>query len=222
MNEEKTEKSNDNFKKIAKQYYMLNKKMHLEGNYSVKRFFALKNRYLVDEHKKISKKYWKLLQSELKAKSNDPAEFTKVFALYKEYYNDVTKIKQDQFLTFALSIIIISALPSLITILSMCIDKMNPLLAFERIVWTISAIVFAIIISCIYLKKTWSLKWLNFICSILSGSLSILNFIFPESSKINFISAIVIFYLIVQAFISWEETNLDWKNKVLDEIKQTL
>lgn len=219
MNEEKTEKSNDNFKKIAKQYYMLNKKMYLEGNYSVKRFFALKNRYLVDEHKKISKKYSELLQSELKAKSNDPAELTKVYALYTEYSNYVIKIKQDRLLTSALSILIISAIPSLITILSVCIDKMNPQLVFDRIAWTLFAIMLAITISCIYLKTTWSLKWLNFICSILSGSLSILTFIFPESSKINFISAIVIFYLIVQAFISWEETNLDWKNKVLDEIK---
>ena len=219
MNEEKTEKSNDNFKKIAKQYYMLNKKMYLEGNYSVKRFFALKNRYLVDEHKKISKKYSELLQSELKAKSNDPAELTKVYAVYTEYSNYVIKIKQDRLLTSALSILIISAIPSLITILSVCIDKMNPQLVFDRIAWTLFAIMLAITISCIYLKTTWSLKWLNFICSILSGSLSILTFIFPESSKINFISAIVIFYLIVQAFISWEETNLDWKNKVLDEIK---
>ena len=219
MNEEKTEKSNDNFKKIAKQYYMLNKKMYLEGNYSVKRFFALKNRYLVEENKKISKKYSELLQSELKAKSNDPAELTKVYALYTEYSNYVIKIKQDRLLTSALSILIISAIPSLITILSVCIDKMNPQLVFDRIAWTLFAIMLAITISCIYLKTTWSLKWLNFICSILSGSLSILTFIFPESSKINFISAIVIFYLIVQAFISWEETNLDWKNKVLDEIK---
>lgn len=175
----------------------------------------------MDEHKKISKKYSELLQSELKAKSNDQDEFAKVSAIYKKYSDNVKKIKQDQILTSALSILIILALPGLITILSMRIDNMNPQLVFERIAWAIFAIVFAIIISCIYLKTTWSLKWLNFICSILSGSLSILTFIFPESSKINFISAIVIFYLIVQAFISWEETNLDWKNNVLDEIKQT-
>ena len=217
LNEEEMKKLDDNFEKITKQYNMLNKKIGLEDNCRVKRFFVINNRYLISEYKKLSAEYSDLLKKELEAKKSDMAELKKLSALQVKYKSNFGKIKLAELKTPLLEVLLIA----FILVSSFIITYLCNELVLTKIAWSLVGAMLALVISYNYsTKTTLSLKWLNVICSILSGSLSILTFIFPESNKLDLISAIIIFYLIVQAFINWEEANIEWKDKVLQEVKQ--
>ena len=220
MNKEKIKQLDDNFKKIAEQYNMLIRKMGVEDNCKVKCFFAIRNRYLISEYKKLSKKYFDLLTMEQAAKSSDTSDSEKLLALQNKYYDNNIKIKLAKLKTPMLELILIAFIPCLCFIIVYA-HVLNDLFKIIRISWSLLATVLALIISYIYVTKTtWSLKWLNFFCSILSAGASIITFNSPNNSKTYIISAIAIFYTLIQAFINWENANLDWKNKVIREVKQ--
>lgn len=210
----------DDFKKIAEQYNMLIRKMGFEDNCKVKRFFAIRNRYLISEYEKLSKKYFDLLTKEQSAKSSNTSDSEKLLALQNKYYDNNIKIKLAKLNTPILELLLISIIPCLcfIIVYALALDRQS---IITRISWSLLATIIAQFISYIYVTETtWSLKWLNVICSILSASASIITFISPKYSRTYIISAIVIFYTLIQAFINWENANLDWKNKVIREVKQ--
>lgn len=195
---------------------MFSKVLGLEGNCTFRSVFAIINRHLIGEYKKLSMEYYDLLKKELETKKNNKYDMDKLITLTLKMYENNSIIKLTKLKQSVIEVILIAFFPAIsFLILSLSSISVN------RIIWAACATFGALLISFLYIAlTTWSLKWLNLFCSILSGCLSILTFIFPETNKINLISAIVIFYVIVQAFISWDDANLDWKNKVLHDVKQ--
>lgn len=219
MNEENKQLDND-FKKITKQYNMLTMQMGFESKCKIKYFFAIRNRYLLDEYSKLSVKYTNLLEQEINAKSSNPSSIKKLTDLLIKCKKNDTKVIQNKLLIFLLTLGLIGIIP-IFSVITIWKGFPNSLPEFNKTTLSIAIVVTAIYVLIICMNKAaWSLKWLSFICSSITVILNILAFISPKFYKTNYISAIIIFYVTVQSFISWQDANLDWKNKVLDDIKQ--